>query len=111
MTCCSPVNEFFVVQDSERWAGKLEIKDTLNKMVWGPFNNEEEASIQLLKLEQLAELDHITDNVEDLERIIWEEITIDSESGDKVKKMSDRLQKLVDSQLECLKREQRNRQN
>ena len=110
MGCNCTQNSAFKVQESERWAGSLEVNDTLNQMVWGPFVDEEEATIQILKLEHLADLDRITGNVEDLERIIWEEITIESESGAKIKKMCDNLQALVDSLRACLKREQQKRE-
>ncbi len=103
-------NTFFEVRTSARWVGRLEINDTLNSMVWGPFKSQEDAEIQLLRLKQLAELDEITAGVENLERVIWEEITIDSESGMEAKKMSERLQKMIDSQLDCMKREQKIRE-
>ena len=43
-------NTFFEVRTSARWVGRLEINDTLNSMVWGPFKSQEDAEIQLLRL-------------------------------------------------------------
>lgn len=96
----------FEVRPSEQWAGRFEVTDTLNKTTWGPFADTAAAQCQVSKLEHLEELRRIEGRVGELERTIWEEITIESESGARVKKLGDNMLTLIETTYNKLQREQ-----
>lgn len=96
----------FEVRHSEQWAGRFEVMDTPNKTVWGPFENAEAAQCHVGKLEHLEELRRIEGRIGELERTIWEEITIESESGARVKKLGDNMITLIETTYNKLQQEQ-----
>ncbi len=100
----------FELHPSSQKTGQLEINDTVNKMVWGPFPSRELADIQLTRLKTLVDLNEAISEIARLERTLWEEITIDNGSDKETRKVASILQKSIDCQLDCLKREQKLRE-
>lgn len=103
-------NTRVAIRPSTRWAGQLEINDTINNMVWGPFPSNEHAAIQLARLKTLDDLNEAILEIARLERTLWEEISIDNGSDNETRKLASILQKSIDCQLDCLKREQKLRE-
>ena len=103
-------NSLFEIRPSARWADHLEVNDTVNTMVWGPFPSPEYAEIQVLRLKTLVDLGDAISEIARIESTLWEEISIDNGADRESKKVAALLQKSIDSQLDCLKREQKLRE-